>query len=180
MKYYTVLMIAPGVALACCGPSHQPQEPAKNAAAPVIPAPSAPPAVSNSAPAARQRATPTIDPRSSEAAVALVRGLVELLNQHKFNEAYMLLGAGAPPRSTFDSDFSRTSDLRVTIGTPGDQEGAAGSIYLSVPLTVSGTSDGKRSTRAASAILRRVNDVPGSTDAERHWHIERIDWGNAP
>ena len=24
-------------------------------------------------------------------------------------------------------------------------------------------------------ILRRVNDVPGSTEAQRHWHIERID-----
>jgi hypothetical protein len=23
-----------------------------------------------------------------------------------------------------------------------------------------------------------VNDVPGSTEAQRHWHIERIDWGS--
>jgi len=23
-------------------------------------------------------------------------------------------------------------------------------------------------------ILRRVNDVPGSTDQQRRWHIERI------
>jgi hypothetical protein len=26
-------------------------------------------------------------------------------------------------------------------------------------------------------VLRRVNDVPGSTEAQRRWHIERIDWG---
>jgi hypothetical protein len=25
-------------------------------------------------------------------------------------------------------------------------------------------------------VLRRVNDVPGSTEAQRRWHIERIDW----
>jgi hypothetical protein len=25
-------------------------------------------------------------------------------------------------------------------------------------------------------ILRRVNDVPGSTEPQRRWHIERIDW----
>ena len=25
-------------------------------------------------------------------------------------------------------------------------------------------------------ILRRVNDVPGSTEAQRRWHIERIEW----
>jgi hypothetical protein len=34
-------------------------------------------------------------------------------------------------------------------------------------------------SRSGKAILRRVNDVPGSTEAQRHWHIERIDWGSA-
>jgi hypothetical protein len=47
-----------------------------------------------------------------------------------------------------------------------------------VPLTVSGVLDGTRVSRQATAILRRVNDVPGSTEAQRHWHIERIDWGS--
>jgi hypothetical protein len=28
-------------------------------------------------------------------------------------------------------------------------------------------------------ILRRVNDVPGSTEAQRRWHIERIDISGA-
>ena len=30
--------------------------------------------------------------------------------------------------------------------------------------------------RPADIILRRVNDVPGSTEAQRRWHIERIEW----
>ena len=122
---------------------------------------------------------PTMDPKSSEAAEELVRHLAALLNGGKFDEAYMLLGPGAPPRRQFDRDFSRYSDLNVKVGTPGDQEGAAGSIYLSVPLSVSGTANGKHLSRSATAILRRVNDVPGSTEAQRHWHIERIDWGEA-
>jgi hypothetical protein len=29
---------------------------------------------------------------------------------------------------------------------------------------------------AANVILRRVNDVPGSTEAQRRWHIERVEW----
>jgi hypothetical protein len=29
--------------------------------------------------------------------------------------------------------------------------------------------------RAADVILRRVNDVPGSTEAQRRWHVERIE-----
>lgn len=136
-----------------------------------------PPVVSVSPQPTLPRQAPTIDPKSNEAALDVVDGLVRLLNQRRFDEAYMLLGAAAPPRAEFDGDFSRYSDLKVSVGTPGDQEGAAGSIYLSVPLTVSGMSDGKQVSRSATAILRRVNDVPGSTEAQRHWHIERIDWG---
>jgi hypothetical protein len=172
------------LALTSCGPQRQPEPPTKNANAPVLPAPSAPPAVSNSpAPAAQAPApvptakAPTVDPKSTEAAAQLVRSFEALLNSGKLNEAYMLLGPGAPPRSQFDHDFSGYSNLKVASGSPGDQEGAAGSIYVSIPLTISGMANGKRTSRSATAILRRVNDVPGSTEAQRHWHIERIDWG---
>ena len=119
---------------------------------------------------------PAIDPKSAEAAEQLVRGFVLLLNERRFADAYMLLGPNAPPRSDFDRDFTRLSDLKVTQGRAGDSEGAAGSIYLSIPLKVSGVTDGKRVERSADAVLRRINDVPGSTEAQRHWHIERIDW----
>lgn len=166
--------------LGSCGPQRQAQEPANYATAPAQPEASAQPAVTNTAPPARPAPKPTVDPKSSEAAEELVRSLVGLLNEGKFNEAYMLLGPNAPPRAEFDNDFSRYSDLQVTAGAAGDQEGAAGSIYLSLPLTVSGRLAGKRSSRGATAILRRINDVPGSTEAQRHWHIERIDWGKTP
>jgi hypothetical protein len=29
-------------------------------------------------------------------------------------------------------------------------------------------------------VVRRVNDVPGSTEAQRRWHIERIDVAMTP
>jgi hypothetical protein len=56
-------------------------------------------------------------------------------------------------------------------------EGAAGSSYITVPIVLYGklASDAVRH-RSGSAILRRVNDVPGSTEAQRRWHIERIEW----
>jgi len=28
----------------------------------------------------------------------------------------------------------------------------------------------------AAVVLRRVNDVPGSTEAQRRWHIENINF----
>jgi hypothetical protein len=65
-------------------------------------------------------------------------------------------------------------NTRLEIGELGQTEGAAGSIYTTVPVVFYG--DGFR--RPASVILRRLNDVPGSTEEQRRWHIERIDWGS--
>lgn len=124
------------------------------------------------------RARPTIDPRSNEAAEELVEGFVRLLNAGRLNDAYMLLGASAPSRSQFDDEFKRFSDLHASSGAAGLQEGAAGSIYVSVPMTISGTANNERVSRSAAAVLRRVNDVPGSSEEQRRWHIERIDWKN--
>jgi hypothetical protein len=52
------------------------------------------------------------------------------------------------------------------VGAPGSLEGAAGSSYVDVPVRIGGL--------AGTATLRRVNDVPGSTEAQRRWHIQRI------
>jgi hypothetical protein len=167
-------------ALTSCGPRRQPQEQTMNAAAPVLPATTPPATVANKeAPPAQPTAKrAAVDPKSGDAATELVQSFVGLLNRRKFDEAYMLLGPNAQPRSEFDRSWAQTANLHVTVGKPGDQEGAAGSIYLSVPLTVSGTEGGRHVSRSATAILRRVNDVPGSTEAQRHWYIERIDWGS--
>ena len=119
---------------------------------------------------------PTVDPKSTQAAVDLARAFAALLNARQFNEAYMLLGANAPVRTRFDDDFSHVSNLRVRLGAAGLQEGAAGSTYVSIPLTLSGKNDRNNVSRSGTLLVRRVNDVPGSTEAQRHWHIDRIDW----
>jgi hypothetical protein len=65
----------------------------------------------------------------------------------------------------------------MEIGKPGDSEGAAGSIYITDPVVFYGKrKSGVEFRRGADVILRRVNDVPGSTEAQRRWHIERIEW----
>ena len=55
-------------------------------------------------------------------------------------------------------------DLEIGKGTI---EGAAGSSFYTVPVTVI---DGKRRIRG-EVVLRRVNDVPGATDEQLRWHI---------
>lgn len=130
----------------------------------------------NPVPAPAPRLKPAIDPKSSEAAQLLVGSFVKLLNEGRIGDAYMLLGPGAGPRAQFESGFRDYDNLKVKMGAASDQEGAAGSIYLSVPLGVSGHVNGEDVDRRASVIVRRVNDVPSSTEAQRRWHIERIDW----
>lgn len=62
----------------------------------------------------------------------------------------------------------------VTIGT-GDQEGAAGSLYYSAPVTIT---DGPRKF-GGELTLRRVNDVDGATAEQLRWHFDpgtRVSW----
>jgi hypothetical protein len=166
----------------CSKPAQQPPLKAEQTAqqhdnVSVTPTPAIPPPATG--PDARTPLGPpakAADPKSTEAAVELGQRFADLLNGHKFDEAYMLLGPSAPPRDKFDSDWRNTTNLRVTVGAAGDQEGAAGSIYLSLPLHVSGGQHGEPVVRSPKLILRRVNDVPGSSEAQRRWHIERVDW----
>ena len=67
----------------------------------------------------------------------------------------------------FAAKWSSLLDPRVTIGK-GSQEGAAGSLYYTVPVRII---DGPRTLRG-DVVMRRVNDVEGATDEQLRWHIE--------
>lgn len=181
MKSHHCHMLPLVLALSCCGPQRQPQQPANNGQAPVLPAPSAPPAVANSpiaAPVQPAPAEPTkaADPKSVDAAMAIARTFADLITHQKFAEAYMLLGPNGGFSSAADlaKHFAPYSALKLSIddSPPPSPEGAAGSIYLSVRANISGTVDGRHVDHPATITLRRVNDVPGSTEAQRRWHIE--------
>lgn len=117
-----------------------------------------------------------IDPKSAEAAGQVVQSYGALIEQQRWAEANALWGN---PRlaTKFKADLAQLADVHLEIGNLGDPEGAAGSIYVTMPVIFYGDSkDGQPFRRSADVILRRVNDVPGSTEAQRRWHIERIDW----
>ena len=181
------------IALAACGPQAQPQAPTNNMSEPVVPAPSAPPGVGNGVPpaAAAEPGTPgglpddrtplvepngPIDPKSAEAAGQVVQHYGALIEQGRFGEAEKLWGDIGSARQT-TTELKTYSEAHVQIGKPTDTEGAAGSIFITVPIVLYGKlSSGKPFHRAGNVILRRVNDVPGSSEAQRRWHIERIEW----
>jgi hypothetical protein len=115
-----------------------------------------------------------IDPKSVEAAGQVVQHYGALIEQRRIKEAASYWrdasAAGAFARQLHDRGLKQ-----LEIGEPGEPEGAAGSIYVTIPVVF--YSHALR--YPADVILRRVNDVPGSTEAERSWHIERIEWKDA-
>ena len=120
-----------------------------------------------------------IDPKSAEAAGQVVQHYAALTEQKRFAEAEALWGDG-PTAKQFDDAFRDASEIHWQVGRPTDPEGAAGSIFITVPVVLYGRqADGGSLQRSGEATLRRVNDVDGSTAAQRRWHIERIAWGDA-
>ena len=69
-----------------------------------------------------------------------------------------------------ESQFGGNASPKLAVGK-GDTEGAAGSLYYEAPLTVD-FADGRVSQRG-TIVLRRVNDVPGATEQQLNWRIER-------
>jgi hypothetical protein len=158
------------------GSSNQVQEAAvANGARSTVPAPgTGPDARTPLAPAKR-----TIDPKSPEAARELVRRFGALIEKGDWSEAQKLWG-NADAASDLASMLKRFRHLYLESGIAAEPEGTAGSIYVTVPVTFYETDFGNHSfRRSADMLLRRVNDVPGSTDAQRRWHIERIEWKDA-
>ena len=54
-------------------------------------------------------------------------------------------------------------------------------MYVTVPVRfIPAASVPNPRPRMGEVVVRRVNDVPGSTEAQRRWHIERIDVAMTP
>src|SRR4051794_14512917 len=121
-----------------------------------------------------------IDPKSGEAAGQVVQHYGALIEQGRWTESWKLW-SDADAARRFDRNWRNDSEVHMEIGKPGDAEGAAGSIYLTMPVIFYGKDKNHTEfRRAADVVLRRVNDVPGSTEMQRRWRIERIDWKTNP
>ena len=120
-----------------------------------------------------------IDPKSAEAAGQVVQHYGALTEQARWAEAERLWG-NADSAARMTAELRRYPDMHLEIGDLAEMEGAAGSIYITEPVVFYGRDEnGAAFRRPATVTLRRVNDVPGSTEEQRRWHIERIEWGDA-
>ncbi|BAV65089.1 hypothetical protein [Sphingobium cloacae] len=121
-----------------------------------------------------------IDPDSAQGAAQVVQGYYGLLEEKRYGDAQDLWNekgsVGSEEDVLFAARFRGFSEIHANVGAPGEVEGAAGSLYVTVPVQVYGrlAATGKPWYMLRQVTLRRVNDVPGSSESDRRWHIESI------
>jgi hypothetical protein len=122
--------------------------------------------------------TPTsegvIDAKSAQGASQVVQSYFALVESGRFAEADKLWSKGVERL-----DLTGYQEVHGNVGAPGNVEGGAGSLYVEIPVQVYGRlKDGKEFSSRGIMILRRVNDVPGSTEEQRRWHIMNAEFVN--
>ncbi len=116
-----------------------------------------------------------IDPKSAEAAGQVMQSYGALIEQKRWTEAEKLWGDAAARGRGVSDDLKRNREVHLQVGKPEKLEGTAGSTFISVPLVLYGKrANGTDFGQSGEAALRRVNGVPGSTEAQRRWHIDSM------
>jgi len=105
---------------------------------------------------------------------AVVGAYLGALRRHVAGRDTMLW---EPPTGSDDGfrAFRDTTVAAFRVGTPGRIEGAAGSRYVDVPLTVDLATPTAPIRLRGIATLRRAV-VDGASDVQRSWRIVRIQW----
>lgn len=181
--------------LAACGPAVTPPAPVS---APV----SAPASAPAAAPPAARPVEPPVEPRppgtpgglpddrtpiseapfsptSAQGAADVVQTYFALIGEKKYAEAWRLWARGGEASGETQADFAaglgRYIQYAAQIGAPGPVEGAAGSLYVEVPVQIYGRmGTGEAFHRLGPVRLHRVNAVEGSTPEQRLWRIEAM------
>lgn len=209
MRIFLCGVLAAGV-VAGCSSGSAPQPGSQNEASAEPPAPLAtPPSPSADAPPAEpQPALPPVEPpapgtpgglpddrtpiseapfaaTSAQGAADVVQTYYALLGQGDYTKARALWGGGGEASGmsaqAFAKSFAKYAQYNAQVGAPGDIEGAAGSLYVEVPVVVYGRlKSGEEVHMSGPVTLRRVNDVPGSTAEQRRWHISTIELNPRP
>src|SRR5579871_3847627 len=157
-----------GATLCLAGCHHNAPEPEPSETATSTEAPAVAASVAPLGPTGAALDTEAVHDRTSPDRV--VRFYAAALEQGQWDlAATAWRSTAAVTGATLKGSYDRGgAPLHLTVGK-GDAEGAAGSSYYEVPVTLR-FGDGKPET--GTLTLRRVNDVPGATPEQLDWRIE--------
>lgn len=98
------------------------------------------------------------------------------LLQHRRYAAALRLRNNDMPLARFVHAFRPYRSYRGMVGRPGAADGAAGSVFVEIPVHLRAVRrNGQHVNQHGTVVLRRINNVPGSSAADRRWHVERTE-----
>lgn len=112
-------------------------------------------------------------PGGAQEAATVLETYYALIEAGKYREAWKLRWSkpGDKP-DAFVESFGKYETYHANVGAPSQPQGAAGSLYVEVPVQTYGKlKGGKAFSSAGNVTLRRVNKVPGATAEELKWRI---------
>lgn len=115
------------------------------------------------------------DPATPSAAKQVVVDYYTAIDAGKYAKAYALWSdQGAASGQTFEhfsGGYANTRSVRAVVGEPADEEGAAGSRYIQVPVELSALQrDGSERHYRGRFTLRAVV-ADGASQEQRRWHL---------
>ena len=119
--------------------------------------------------------------RGEKGARNVLLSFARAIELKEFGQAWALLSPADQEKWSKASFADMFAGLgKITVAMPsGTMGAAAGSIYYTAPVTITANDkDGRPVRIEGEAVLRRVNDVDGSTAEQRRWHFENLtlDW----
>ena len=122
------------------------------------------------------RAEPSSGRNPTSDVAAVIQRYYESIDSGDLRSAYALWARGGEASgksfAEFAAGFAGTSDVRVTVGDSIRVEGAAGSQYATIPVSVDATLRSGESQHFAGTYTLRRSMVDGATAEQRTWHIE--------
>jgi len=124
-----------------------------------------------------------IEAPDSVSAAAVLDAYYAAINRKDYAGAYALWGsngeASGKTLAQFSAGFAKTDSVSVAVGPAGPVEGAAGSRYINIPVTIDARlSDGTKQRFTGTYTLRRAV-VDGATAEQRSWRIYTAHIGKA-
>ena len=108
----------------------------------------------------------------SEDAVAIVQRYYDAINRGDYEQAFRTWqdngSASHQTFKTFKSGFAETVSTQVKIGEPSQVEGAAGSQYVTVPVTLTATTQNRAVQHFEGTYVLRRSLVDGTQQTSNH------------
>ena len=118
------------------------------------------------------------------AAQAVIREYYDAIASRDYQRAYLLWGdSGRSSDQTFEefrAGFRNTAAVDVRIGEPGRIEGAAGSLFIEIPVQIEAEQVSAGVQRFAGSYTLRRAVVEGASEAQMRWHIFAADISACP